>query len=67
MKKIYQDGYKLTPISAELQLEYSTFLYTLGEKELALKNLLLIKYQELSYDKYYRYCSLKQRIHREMC
>jgi hypothetical protein len=64
IKKIYQDGYKLTPISAELQLEYATFLYEINEKELSLKNLLLIKYQELSYDKYYRYSYLKEKIHR---
>jgi ABC-type multidrug transport system fused ATPase/permease subunit len=67
IKKIYNDGYKLTPISAELQLEYAIFLYELNEKELALKNLLLIKYQELSYDKYYRYSYIKEKIHREMC
>jgi hypothetical protein len=42
VKKIYLDGYKLTPISAELQLEYAIFLYEINEKELALKNLLLI-------------------------
>lgn len=36
------------------------------EKECALKNLLLIKYQELPFDKYYRYSLLKERIHQEM-
>lgn len=67
VKKIYCDGYKLTPISAELQLEYAIFLYEINEKELALKNLLLIKYQELSYDKYYKYTFMKEKIHKEMC
>lgn len=32
IKKIYGDGYKLTPISAELQLENATFLYERKEK-----------------------------------
>lgn len=63
-KKIYCDGFKVTPISPELQLEYSIFLYELGEKEFALKNLLQISFQELSFDKYYRYSYLKLKIHR---
>lgn len=42
IKKIYSDGYKLTPISPELQLENSIFLYERGERELALRKLLAI-------------------------
>ena len=67
IKKIYGDGFKLTPVSSDLQLEYSIFLYERGEKELALKNLLMIKYQELAFDKYYRYNLIKDLIHKEMC
>lgn len=34
---------------------------------MSLKNLLLIKYEELALEQYYRYDVLKMRIHRDMC
>jgi hypothetical protein len=66
IKKIYSDGYKLTPISPELQLENALFLYERKDKELSLRNLLAIKLDRLSLDKIYRYQFMKDKIHKEL-
>lgn len=54
-------------MNPELQLEYAHFLFEIDDKEAALKHLLLIKYEDLSFDKYFKYVTLKQKIHSEMC
>ena len=66
VKKIYSDGYKLTPVSPELQLENAVFLYERRERELALRSLLAIRLERLSLDRVYRHDFLKAKIHREL-
>ena len=63
IKRIYIDGCKLTPVNPELELEYSIFLYEQGLKDESLKKLLLINFQELSIDSYYKFYVLKETIH----
>lgn len=53
-------------MNAELQLENSIFLYEKGEKEVALKMLMQIDYEELSFHEEYKYNLLKEQIHLEM-
>jgi hypothetical protein len=66
IKKIYSDGYRLTPVSPELQLENATFLYERGDRELALRSLMAMRLERLSLDKFYRFQLLKEKIHREL-
>jgi hypothetical protein len=40
IRKIYNDGCKLSPVNPELQLEYAIFHYEIGEKDRAMKLLL---------------------------
>lgn len=67
IKKIYNDGLKMSPIEPELQLEYAIFLGEIGNKEKALKMLLEIKINELSFDKYYKFTRVKNQMHKEIC
>jgi hypothetical protein len=66
IKKIYKDGERETPISSRLLLENAIFLYEKGEKELALKTLLQIVGSSISLDIYYRFVTLREKIHLEM-
>lgn len=43
IKKIYNDGCKLTPVNPELLLEYAIFHYEVGAKDKSMKILLEIK------------------------
>lgn len=43
IKKIYNDGCKLTPVNPELLLEYAIFHYEVGAKDKSMKMLLEIK------------------------
>ena len=65
IKKIYNDGCKLSPVNPELLLEYSIFYYECGAHDKAMKTLLDIKENELTLDKYYKYVRLKNMIFRE--
>lgn len=66
IRKIYNDGCKLSPVNPELLLEYAIFHYEIGAKEKAMKTLLEVKEEELSLDKFYKYSRLKRLIHREI-
>ena len=65
IKKIYNDGCKLSPVNPELLLEYSIFYYESGAHDKSMKTLLDIKENELTLDKYCKYVRLKNMIYRE--
>ena len=52
-------GHKETPINAELLLENTIFLYEKGEKEVAIKTLLMVNTDSLTIDLFYKYAFLR--------
>ena len=66
IKNIWDDGYRLSPVSTELQLQNATFLYERGEKELGLRTLLKINCEKLPLSHVYWYSRLRDKIQNEL-
>ena len=66
IKNIWDDGYRLSPVSTELQLQNATFLYERGEKELGLRTLLKINCEKLPLSHIYWYSRLRDKIQNEL-
>ena len=66
IKKIYNDGCRLSPLSQDLLLDLSKFLFSINSKDKALKILLSIEKSELSLEKLYHFVKVRRRVYGEI-